>query len=70
MEQNAKTIDFIKKAQKVHNTKYDYSKVKYEKSSLKVTITCLMHGDFYQLPHNHLKSQGCRECRNMKLRQE
>ena len=70
MEQNAKTIDFIKKAQKVHNTKYDYSKVQYEKSSLKVTITCLMHGDFYQTPANHLKPSGCKECRNMKLRQE
>ena len=46
MEQNAKTIDFITKAQQVHNKKYDYSKVQYEKSSLKVTITCLTHGDF------------------------
>ena len=35
MEQNAKSIEFIAKAQKVHNTKYDYSKVQYEKSTLK-----------------------------------
>ena len=70
MEQNAKTIDFITKAQQVHNKKYDYSKVQYEKSSLKVTITCLTHGDFYQTPANHLKPSGCKECRNMKLRRD
>ena len=48
MEKIAKTIDFMTKTQKVHNTTYDYSKAQYEKSSLKVTITCFTHGDFYQ----------------------
>ena len=59
MEQITKTIDFITKAQKVHNTMYDYSKVEYINTHTKVTMTCLTHGDFYQLPHNHLKSKGC-----------
>ena len=62
MEQNAKTIDFITKAQKVHNTRYDYSKVQYEKSTLKVIITCLTHGDFYQTQNNHLNTKGCSKC--------
>ena len=25
---------------------------------------------FYQTPANHLKPSGCKECRNMKLRQD
>ena len=54
----------------MHNTKYDYSKVQYEKSSLKVIITILTHGGFYQTPNSHLKPSGCKECINMKLRQE
>ena len=70
MEQDTKTIDFIERAQKLHNAMYDYSKVQYKNSSLKVTITCFKHGDFYQTPNNHLKPSGCKECRNMKLRQE
>jgi hypothetical protein len=35
------TQDFIKKAQQVHNNKYDYSKTIYTKSKDKVIIICL-----------------------------
>lgn len=54
---------FISKAQKIHNNKYDYSKVVYTNSRTKVTIICPIHGEFEQTPNNHLsKEQGCFEC--------
>ena len=34
------TEEFIEKANKIHNNKYDYSQVKYVNSRTKVCITC------------------------------
>lgn len=69
IRKRTKNLDkFIEDAQKVHGNKYDYSKVNYVNSNTKVTITCPIHGDFEQLPLNHLKGQGCPKC--SKLSQE
>ena len=54
--------DFIKKAKEVHKGKYDYSKVNYEKSNIKVCIICPNHGEFWQTPNNHLNGQDCPKC--------
>jgi hypothetical protein len=61
------TEEFIKRAKKVHGDAYDYSKTNFIKSSEKVCITCKKHGDFWQLPFNHLKGQGCPKCKNENL---
>jgi hypothetical protein len=54
---------FIKKCLQIHGTKYDYSLSKYVKSNSKVTIKCLVHGDFEQRPSDHINSlQGCPKC--------
>ena len=66
---NVDTIDFIKKARKVHGDKYDYSKVEYKKSDTPVIITCTIHGDFPQTPNNHLSGKGCSECKKEKIRE-
>ena len=60
LEQN----EFIKRANEIHNEKYDYSKVKYVTSTIPVIITCPLHGDFYQTPHKHLCGHGCPVCGN------
>ena len=52
---------FIKKANNIHNNKYNYDKVKYLSSKSKITITCPEHGDFKQTPHGHLNN-GCPKC--------
>ena len=57
------TESFITKARKVHGDKYDYSKVKYVKSSQKVCIVCPEHGEFWQTPNDHLSGNGCNKCR-------
>ena len=59
--------DFIIKAREQHGDKYDYSKVKYEKSNIKVCIICSEHGEFKQTPNNHLRGQGCPKCRLIKI---
>ena len=59
------TRDFIKKAIKIHNNKYDYSKVEYINSYTKIKIRCIKHNYiFEQLPNNHLQGQGCPKCAN------
>ncbi len=53
---------FIERSIKIHNNKYDYSKVEYINGSSKVVITCPIHADFEQTPANHLRGQGCKKC--------
>lgn len=54
--------EFIKKANKVHNNKYDYSKVDYKGAHKPVCIICPIHGEFYQTPNRHLTGHGCSKC--------
>lgn len=54
--------NFIKRSSIIHNEMYDYNKVKYKKSNIKVNIICPIHGEFQQTPANHLQGQGCPEC--------
>lgn len=54
---------FIQKVSKIHNNKYDYSLVKYNRSSDMIIIICPLHGEFEQRAANHLMGQGCPKCR-------
>jgi hypothetical protein len=54
--------NFIKECQKLHGSKYDYSKVEYIKAKSKVKIICYIHGLFFIRPDNHLNGQGCPKC--------
>lgn len=60
---NSKEI-FIEKAAKIHNNKYDYSKVEYVNNHTKVCIICPKHGEFWQTPASHLSGRGCSKCSN------
>lgn len=54
--------EFIVKAKKTHGDKYDYSKVEYVNNRTKVCIVCPEHGEFWQLPENHIYGAGCPFC--------
>lgn len=55
--------DFIKKANEVHNNRYDYSKVNYRGIKEKIIIICPDHGEFEQNPSNHIHlGNGCPYC--------
>ena len=62
MPKKSNKNEFIEKATKIHNNKYDYSKVEYTNNKTKVCIICPEHGEFWQTPHNHLKGYGCSSC--------
>lgn len=53
---------FIEAVSKVHNNKYDYSKLIYKGSNSKVCITCPIHGDFWQRATWHQQGGGCPKC--------
>lgn len=60
--------NFILQAKQVHGDKYDYSQTEYINSNAKVKIICFIHGEFWQLPSNHIKGQRCPSCtKNRKL---
>ena len=56
------TEDFVKRAKGVHGNKYDYGRVDYKNSRIKVTIICPVHGEFEQNPAIHLRGGGCFKC--------
>ena len=53
---------FIERSNKVHNHKYDYSKVNYLNKDTKVCIICPKHGEFIQRSGNHMRGNGCPKC--------
>lgn len=54
---------FITKARAVHGDLYDYSKVVYDKSNIKVILVCPVHGEFSIRPADHInQKQGCKKC--------
>jgi hypothetical protein len=56
---------FTEKANRVHNSKYDYSRIKYNGSHRKIKIFCRRHGYFVQTPTHHLSGEGCPRCSRM-----
>lgn len=54
--------EFTEKSKKIHNGRYDYSRVTYKHRHKKVTIVCKGHGVFHQTPGSHLSGHGCPSC--------
>ena len=59
--QEAKEI-FLTKAKAIWGDKFDYSKVDYESSGIKVCIICSKHGEFWQTPGHHIAGEQCPKC--------
>ena len=55
--------EFIKQASSIHDNYYQYEHTEYKSDKIKIKITCPIHGDFVQVPSNHLQGQGCKICR-------
>lgn len=62
--------EFINDAIRIHNLKYDYSKVIYTRTKDHVVIICRKHGEFLCKPNNHLSGKGCKKCANEKMANE
>lgn len=60
--------EFVKRSNRIHNNKYDYTLSDYKNSRDKIKIICPIHGVFIQMPYNHLQGKGCNYCsRNQKM---
>lgn len=59
--------EFIEEATKVHGDRYDYSKVVWNGKTKKVCIICKEHGEFWQIPSNHLDGRNCKSCSNKEI---
>ena len=69
MQRIYNTTEFVKRVSLIKDNckKYDYSNVKYIKSTQKVTIKCnICRKYFNQTPQNHLKGNGCPNCNHAK----
>lgn len=55
---------FIEDSTKIHNGRYDYSKVVYLDYKTKVIVGCPVHGDVEQIPTSHRAGHGCLLCVN------
>lgn len=56
------TMEFIARAQAVHENFYSYELVKYKNNREKVEIICPIHGPLSQSPNHHLNGHGCSKC--------
>ena len=62
---------FIQKAKEIHDNKYNYSLVDYENAHKKIKIVCPEHGEFLQIPWNHISlKEGCPYCGKNKSNME
>lgn len=62
---SSSTEEFITKAKEVHGDRYIYDLVDYRTAVKNVTIICPTHGEFEQLPNNHLRGYNCPSCVRM-----
>lgn len=66
-ERQLLTIDnFIEKANRIFNNKFDYSKFIYTHGRDKSTIICPEHGEFIISAHFHLQGDACSKCSKSK----
>ena len=66
IKQRERQNKFIKEARQTHGKTYVYSRVSYKDCYTKVVITCRLHGDFAQVPRDHLSGCGCPKCKPTK----
>lgn len=62
MNKKLTTEQFIERATTIHGSRYNYSRSVYVSFRTPITVICPVHGEFTQLPSNHLKGSGCLRC--------
>jgi hypothetical protein len=54
---------FLTQAKEIHGDKYNYSKVEWKNTRTPISIICPIHGEFTQVPQNHIRLKcGCKKC--------
>ena len=55
---------FIERSRLVFGDLYDYSKSMYTNNRNKICVICKKHGEFFQIPRDHMRGIGCKKCGN------
>lgn len=55
---------FINKANLIHKNTYDYNNTIYDGIYQPLKIKCLIHGEYDEIPRNHLRGKKCPLCSN------
>jgi hypothetical protein len=63
-KQHERIEQFVRRAKKIHGTKYNYSMVnKMQHGFASLRIICPIHGEFYRTSWNHIELKwGCPDC--------
>lgn len=62
-----KTDAYLKRLSSAHKNKYNYEKTEYISNNIKIIIICPIHGEFTQIPSEHLQGCGCPICSKEKM---
>jgi len=62
MKKRIEIKEFESRANALHNSKYDYSKVNFITTLDRIVIICPEHGEFEQQAYSHLRGVGCPKC--------
>ena len=62
--------EVLRRFKEVHGDTYIYDESTYKTSRKKMRIICPKHGEFWQIPMNHWRGQGCPVCKESKLEME
>jgi len=54
--------EYMEDLNKIHNNKYDYSKVIWKGVDIDIIIICPKHGDFKIRPADHKRGRECQKC--------
>lgn len=57
-------LEFLDKAIKKHENKYEYEETTFKGSQEKMKIICPIHGEFWQTPSAHVRGNTCPKCAN------
>jgi len=64
-------LEVLNRANKIHNSKYDYPNFVYINRRMKIDIVCPYHGLFQQNLSDHLYNKsGCSKCKSQKTSKE
>ncbi len=62
IQQRNSIDDILNRFKKIHQGRYDYSKVNYKGMWHKVEIVCSDHGSFWMVAVDHISGNGCPKC--------
>lgn len=58
------SAEFWRRVKEANGDRYDYSKAEFTKTTLPITVTCRIHGDFEVQAGAHMRGSNCLKCKH------